>query len=825
MNMYNFDIIDLQTMINNHDSLVWMKDLDGRFITVNESYAKHLGVSVSDVVGKTDYDFYPKEAAEKYRQNDNELITNGKAMSLEEEIDMPGGKIVTITYKTPLLDLNHNIIGTIGYNREITDIKRTVIELKRMSVLQDLLVKLAMRNISLTRDEFDENISTSLKEISEFVDADRALIFNINWIDKKAYCSNEWHSDKLSSVKSELDFIRFDDIHSWIKNHAKGEQFYIQDLDKYLGESHEVLKKRGIKSLISVPFFIGFECAGFISFDSIRKIHQYTQKERELLEVFGKIYASLIQRFELEQTLLNETEAARKANQAKSEFLANMSHELRTPLNSVIGFSELLFQTNPDNVQHQYISAINTSASTLLNVINDILDFSKIEAGRLEVEPVKTEILSLLNNCMSIVSHNAEKKNLELLLSISESLPRTLYVDPVRLTQILTNLLNNAVKFTSKGEVELKVEFERLDADYGKFTFAVRDTGIGIKEEQKAKLFKAFSQADTSTTRKFGGTGLGLTISEMLAKKMQSTISFESTENLGSTFYFSINTKCDLSQLVFEHKMSGIEKVLIIDDNLSSCENIRKMLNNMGVESVICESPSEAIFLLQMGNNYDAILVDNHLHPYSGTEAIRYICQKLAVPVSHFEFVLLHNATDDFQFFNDSEQLGIKYLIRKPLNFDEFYNMLSTVVNQKKSQSMKPEKITEETTLNKYMKILVVDDDMLNMMLAKAMLLSLNPNVSIDEAYNGLKAYEKAISNEYDIIFMDVQMPEMDGNEATLQIRKYEAERDIHTLIVGLTAGALAEEREKCLHAGMDVFLTKPIEKEKLKEVLQGVLS
>lgn len=813
--------ISIRQLIDNHDSLVWMKDLNGKFIAVNEKYAARLGFPASAIIGKTDFDFYSNEDARKYVEDDNTLITTGQPMTVEETIEMPHGKIITVTYKSPLYNHANKIIGTIGYNHEITESKRAVEEYKRMSNLQDLLVKLSLRNINLDKTEFEESIYTSLMEISEFVEADRALIFKYNWENKTISCSNEWCSENVIPVKSNLHDIEFSEIGEWIKHHTKGQQFYIPDVAEYWGESHITLKMRGIKSLITVPFFIGGECAGFFSFDSIRTIHHYTQKESELLEVFGKIYASLIQRFELEQGLKNETAVALKASMAKSEFLANMSHELRTPLNGVIGFSELLLKTNQNKLQQQYTSAINTSASTLLRVINDILDFSKIEAGKLEINPERVDIMQLIDNCISVISFNAEKKNLEILIDVPENLPRTLYVDPVRLSQIITNLLNNAVKFTMQGEVELKLEFRKLSETSGQISFFVRDTGIGIRESQKEKLFNAFSQADTSTTRRFGGTGLGLTISEMLARKMNSTIQFDSVEGRGSTFYFSIETECDPTALIFDKKIEGICNVLIVNDNTSSNTLLKNMLTRWGINSQTCESAYEAVLLLQLNPGFDLIIVDNYIHGNTGVDSIKIICNRLNIRVYEQPFLLLHSVTDDYNLFNECEQIGVKLCIKKPVRYTELYRYLSEINNPGTEKQTMKNDIEKKEPMNEKLKILIADDDMFNMMLAKAMIKNIVPDVEIHEAKNGREAYEKAIAGDFDLIFMDVQMPEMDGNEATRLIRKDEKLLNKSQFIVGLTAGALAEEREKSMQSGMNLFLTKPIDSEKLRSVLE----
>ncbi len=938
----DFNVLSL---IENHQGLVWIKDLEGRFVAVNSLFAKFFESTHEALIGKTDYDLFTKEEADVYRSHDKRLLYTKQAFAIEEAIETPHGKIVTETYKAPLFDSKNEVIGTIGYNRDITKLKKletqnrkllkaieqstaTIVitnvygnieyvnpqftkltgytsdeaiglnprvlksektppetfknlwetinagkewrgefcnrkkngdlfwesavispvfdtdgvitnyiavkediteaksahdEIIRMSKLQDLLVKLSLRNINVNSNEFEQNILKSLQEISEFVEAERAVIFKYNWTENTCTAQYEWYAHNMDSVKSELAEVQLSEINSWVENHKFGLNFYIPDVKAYFGQSAEILKFRGIKSLISVPFFIGNECAGFISFDSIEKKHIYTSKENSLLEVFGQIYASLIQRFDLEQTLKSEKDNAQKANTAKSEFLANMSHELRTPLNGVIGFSELLMETNVNNVQLQYASAINSSAKSLLNVINDILDFSKIEAGKLDLEILRCDMIELIEHSIDIIKHGAEKKNLEILLNIDDNLPRFAYIDPIRVSQILINLLGNAVKFTNRGEIELKVNFSASDFENGTYTFTVRDTGIGISDTQKLKLFKAFSQADTSTTRKFGGTGLGLSISEKLANKMGSAIQFESKVGEGSVFYFDVNATYESDSSVFSEKIKNIQRVLVIDDNMNSRISIQKMLTNWGIETIICESASEAVFILQMTSTFDLIIVDNLIHDSNGIESIRLICKKLNITVDSQNFLLLHASSDDYIFHNECEMVGIKYLIEKPLRYDEVFKYLSAI-NVEKPQIEIVEEMKQQTNMERKANILIADDDMFNMMLAKAMISNIVSNVEITEAVNGKIALEQVIANDFDIVFMDVQMPEMDGNEATRAIRKHEKNTGKHTVVVGLTAGALKEEREKCLESGMDEFLTKPIDTTKLKETIERIL-
>lgn len=505
-----------------------------------------------------------------------------------------------------------------------------------------------------------------------------------------------------------------------------------------------------------------------------------------------------------------------EASKAKSEFLANMSHEIRTPLNGVIGFADLLSGTELSETQSEYLNIIHQSGENLLSIINDILDFSKIEAGKLELFIEKTDLTELTSQTLDIITYLAQSKGLEVLLNLHPLLPRFIYTDSIRLKQVIMNLLSNSVKFTEKGEVELKVEpISPLKDQKATLRFLVRDTGIGINPEKVSMIFEAFTQEDSSTTKRFGGTGLGLAISNSLLGLMGSRLQLISKPGKGSTFFFDLELRCDSDGEEMLHDLSWVKKALIVDDNENNRIILSKMLAAMDAEVAETSSALDALKLIKTSPHFDVLFVDYHMPETDGLEFVEQLHQVKEFSFEKTKVILWHSSFDNNILAGNAEQLGVHLRMTKPITEQKLHETLHRVksIKTKPFTATKPKKQFQDI-----LEIMLVEDNPVNMLLAKTLVRKILPKAKIIECINGLVALNRCRERMPDLIFMDIQMPEMNGYEATRQIRLLP--EGVGVPIIAITAGNVKGERERCLASGMNDFLTKPIVEETLAESL-----
>jgi len=550
---------------------------------------------------------------------------------------------------------------------------------------------------------------------------------------------------------------------------------------------------------------------------AIENARLYEQAQQEITE-----------RKRAEEALQEAKNAAEAASEAKSEFLARMSHEIRTPIHGIMGMAALMLDTELAQEQRQYMDILKSSTESLMAIIDDILDFSKIEAGRLELEETDFDLRTLVEQAAGILAPRAQRKGLELICHIFPQVPTALRGDPGRLRQVLLNLTDNAVKFTEQGEIVIQVEVEMDREEEADLFFSVRDTGVGVSKDKQDVIFDAFCQADGSTTRRYGGTGLGLTISQQLVELMGGRIWIESRPGEGSAFHFTVRLK---KQPGARPSAAGLEMavdwpglpVLVIDDNATHRLVLREMLTQWGFKVTEAENGPAGLQELERAREtsrpFGLILLDGMM-PGMDSLAVARGIRAAGVPGDRIVPMLSSD-----QMHGDASrccELGITTQLVKPIKQSALFNGIKTVLGMVQEVRREPERVIPAVTEGTGLRILLAEDNVAAQLVGKKVLERIGHTVQV--AGNGIKVLQMLEEGEFDLVLMDIEMPQMDGIEATRAIRKQEAGSGQHIPILAVTAYATKEDQERCLRAGTDGYLSKPVSPERLVAAIERFL-
>lgn len=763
----------LRTLIDNIPDRIYVKDSQGRKTISNTADWQGSGVkSMEEVIGKTDFDSYPAELAAKFWADDKAVLDSGLPIINREEpgLDTQGNPIWVMTTKVPLQDADGHVKGLVGIGRNITTQKQIESETNRQKQYFESLINSSP--IAIVILDNDENIISSNPAFEHLYGYTSSEIIGANL---DALVTNQYTREEAARYTQEA------------MNNA------VHAIGKRLRKDGSLVDVE----IFGVPVIIDGKRTG--AFAMYHDISEIVQARRE----------------------------AEEASRTKSEFLANMSHEIRTPMNGVMGMLELALDTQLTAEQNDYLQTSLHSAEALLSLLNDILDFSKIEAGRLDLESINFSLRNAIEDVAYTLAKRAQDKGLEMACLVDPDLGSNLRGDPGRLRQVLVNLVGNAIKFTHQGEIVIRAEPVEQEEKYVTIHFSVQDTGIGIPYERQRAVFDRFTQADGSTTRTYGGTGLGLTISKQLVEMMGGKIGLHSKPGIGTTFWFDIKFEKlpaekhgDTAPLTFGPVNLTQARILVIDDNQTNRMVLTKNVESLGSRVEAVASGAKGLETLRnahrSGDPFHIVLLDMQMPGMDGEQTARAIKSDPSVKdVKILVLTSMGQRGDAVRL----EALGCSGYLLKPVKQQMLFDAVVAVLGRKEDTSTRlvtRHSLSENRKLN--LRLLLAEDNPINQKLALVLLQK--AGYSIDAVETGLQALEKVKVNPYNAVLMDVQMPDMDGLEATRQIRAWEESNGQHIPIIAMTAHAMPRDRERCIEAGMDDYITKPLEPRVLMNVL-----
>ncbi len=824
----------LRSVIDSIPHYIFARDTEGRFTLVNRAVADFYGMKVHQVEGR-----YLAEIHEDQDQAEQWLAEDRQTFELGQDWVVPtttaraadGEKIWIRALKKPLPIEPGRPPEVLGVSIDISDEKRAQKALAEQMAMEKAASEIHEAFALCTPENFAHNMNTILGVLARFLQSNRAFVYRFDEEGHLAHLVHSWTAVEPSVASGCPPVIRREDMRWLVRRFETDVPVCPGTLGGLPDEAEpfrEVWDRPAETGFLAVPIFHQGNLFGFVGLDSDQR-RRWEHKELGVIRMVIDMFITIWSKHEVERSLVLAIEAAEASNRAKTEFLANMSHEIRTPLNAVLGITDLLLELDPTTMQHQYLGMIQTSGDALLTLINDLLDLAKIESGKLELDPHEVDLQELVDEVVNLSAINAQARGLELIARLGDGVPQRAMVDGTRLRQVLLNLMSNAIKFTKEGHVRLDIETEAGDEGKPRLRLSVRDTGIGIDPAGLRRIFEKFTQADASTTRKFGGTGLGLNICRQLVDLMGGRISAESEPGAGSTFHFTLPLVPAEGTPTKTPKASG--QVLLISGFEESGQVLAERIQRLGARCTRVTDRIEAERqLARMEHdphaNWSTILVDSELEPQLRSALDRALITAPTRPA----LVLMSNMSEARREL-DLESRGIRDVLPRPvlqpqlvrvLQTDQEAGLAATALDAaQRTESSAPSNPSfprGPEDLSTQAHILLVEDNVFNQKVGIGILELLGCRVSV--ADNGREAVELCAETDFDLIFMDCQMPEMDGFEATRQIRSAQGEGR-HVPIIAMTANTMQSDKDACFAAGMDDFLSKPVGRAVLAAVLE----
>ncbi len=820
-------------LAENSGDIISVHAADGTIWYMSPSVTAVLGYEVDDIIGRSILQYVHPADRHKFFPSENDIdISTSENMIIRYRIFTKDGPLVWLeTIVKPIID-NNKVIKLICTSRNITEQKNTHEKLKKKDQLLHAVSE-ATHSL-LVNNNLNEAIKDSVQILGSKAMVSRIYMYRYHFNEaiqsRVASEVYEWNDNQDEFVaQSSKQNIPMENVIKAVEILQKNQPFISYTKSETDANLQNIFEQNQVLANLAMPIFVKDTLWGCVGFAQCNEEREWMESEFSILRSYASSLAGAIERKEIETELIKAKEIAESASHAKSEFMANMSHELRTPMNGIIGFTDLVLTTELQKAQREYLQNVKKSAYGLLEIINDILDFSKIEAGKLFIETTLFKLDELIEETIDILTVKAYEKQLEMLYRVDPTLPSQFFGDPVRIRQIIVNLLGNAIKFTQHGEILVSIEKEgdiyfKEDKKFLNIAIHVKDTGIGVQEEKLQKIFESFTQADNSTTRKYGGTGLGLTISRSLAELMNGQLIVESAPGQGSVFSLKISLEIasEKSEVLFPAKPL-INKVLIIDDNASNRFLMQEMFSHFQINSEIATSGMDALQKISAAseNNqpFDLIITDHHMPGMDGIELAKNINDNSHV--NNHPFILMLSSLEKTMYHNEAEKAGIKKFLSKPVKLHELHStLLSLFETQMQNEIIHPslpviEKVSQAAP------IMVVEDDPINMLLISEVLRRMG--FEVIQMNNGNEAIEALPYYEPVLIFMDVNMPEIDGYTTTRLMRKL-PEPHCNIPIIALTADAMKGDREKCLEAGMNSYISKPFKLEEIEAILKSYM-